>query len=151
MIRKKGDLVEHLDDYTHVCITANAFVKNNGELVMGRGFAKTATQLWPQVAREAGSRIRGGNMGVKFPYHLLLVEHDGIGIWLFQVKHHWREEASLELIAESAKRLGDYAARHSEQLFALPYPGIGNGRLAMHKVAPLIQDLPDNVHVWTFE
>ena len=31
------------------------------------------------------------------------------------------------------------------------YPGIGNGGLASWAVAPLLQNLPDNVQIWTFK
>lgn len=40
-----------------VCITTNGFVKSNGECVMGRGMAKEATRLIPDIAKKLGGLI----------------------------------------------------------------------------------------------
>ena len=45
-----------------VCITTNGFVKSNGQCVMGRGCAKTASERFPDLPSRLGSYInRYGN------------------------------------------------------------------------------------------
>jgi len=33
----------------------------------------------------------------------------------------------------------------------LNFPGIGNGKLPRHQVLYLLEDLPDNIHVWEYD
>lgn len=174
--------------YTDVCITTNQMVKNNGDLVMGRGFAKawakTIINLPALAGRAIGIHQGNGGHG-HAPYGLLpitrkarqqagcphdesfgilelpqfslyaatgAVREDGIPpeLHLFQVKYHWADDADLNLVKFSTSMLKDWATARPQRLFALNFPAIGNGRLSPKDVLPIVDTLPDNVHVWQF-
>ena len=76
------------------------------------------------------------------------------------VKNHWAEEAKLNIIAESCAALlhgltprgnkfsnGKYL--HTVRV-DLNFPGIGNGKLKREDVLPILEKLPDSVHVWEY-
>lgn len=127
-----------------ICITTNGAVKTNGACVMGRGIAQQARDKFPGIDKQLGKLIdEEGN-------HV----HD-LGIWneatdthliSFPVKHHWREQADIELIYRSTCELVDWCNRsgqiwraetlgreaHLQGLWTrilLPQPGCGNGGL----------------------
>ena len=153
------------------CVTTNAQVrKKDGALVMGRGIALEAAQRYPGLQQEAGRRITEhlalrARLGRPDRFYGLLVIRAGtvpgldFHLGLFQVKDHWKDEASPGLIASSARRL-HAALSPSLRLRAihspwaggvghLNYPGIGNGRLTPEIVAPcllVLKDLP--VTLW---
>ena len=66
----------------------------------------------------------------------------------FQVKDHWRDQASLALIRHSTETLGTFALSRPHLLIHMNYPGIGNGRLREAEVQPVLETLPDNVRVY---
>lgn len=70
-----------------------------------------------------------------------------VGFGIFQVKEHFRQEASLELIRRSASVLADYARQHPDMAIRMNYPGIGYGGLTKQKVKPLLERLPDNITI----
>jgi hypothetical protein len=123
-------------------ITTNGFVKRNGCAVMGRGCAREAAQRYPGIDQTLGSLLREHGNQV-----LIL----GARIVSFPVKHNWWEDADPALIAQSALDLGDLARKFPDDLFVMPRPGCGNGRLSWTHVRPLLGDLPDNVVAITFE
>ena len=132
------------------CVSTNSTVKKDGHLVMGRGAAYQAARRYPDLALKAGGKIeRTCGSGGTYGYMPVLFRWGEI-VSLFQVKHHWRERASLDLIRQSAAMLGEEARLHPRWTFHLNYPGIGNGGLPEEEVAPLLVDLPNNVHVWKF-
>lgn len=45
-------------------------------------------------------------------------------------------------------RQGDMWAKYTE--IHMPYPGIGHGGMSKERVEPLIIELPDMIHVWTY-
>ena len=145
---KYGNLLEHLDDYRDVFVTTNSFVKSNGDLVMGRGFAKSLANLYPDLPFYAGSAVD------QFPkincriYGIIPLVYSNIG--LFQVKDHWQHDAIEPLIALSTYLLSEYANRYPEYQMAVNFPGIGNGKLSPETVEPIIDTLPPNVDVWQF-
>jgi hypothetical protein len=122
---------------TKICLTVNGTIKANGCAVMGRGCALEATQRFPNIAKVWGQRLK--DYRLEFMY---LHEFD---LFMFPVKYNWWEQASLELIAKSAKALCS-PARFEAQII-LPRPGCGNGRLTWAEVKPVIEFLPDNVLV----
>ena len=68
---------------------------------------------------------------------------------MFPVKYNWWEQASLELIKESAIALKK--AAEFEDTIILPRPGCGNGRLEWPTVKRVLEEvgLPDNVWIIT--
>jgi len=141
----QGNMWSVFDTVNYFVITTNSMLKNNGAVVMGRGIAKQARDRFPGLDVEIGQAIKA-RCGSGGAYGLIL----GHKIGVFQVKRHWADEADLELIALSAGQLADEAIAHPDLTFALNFPGIGNGKLAYSDVKPLLDVLPDNVQVWTF-
>lgn len=143
---RTGDMWSEFDLVDHFIITTNSVIKNNNALVMGAGIAKQVRDKWPGIDVQMGLAIRstcvsGGTYG------LIL----GNCLGMFQVKHHFKAEADLGLIANSAAMLRTEALANPKKLYALNYPGIGNGKRAVTDVAPLLADLPSNVHIWSFK
>ena len=143
---KKGNMWDCLNEVDHFIITTNAIVKRNGALVMGAGIAKQARDAYPDLDVMFGSAV---NLFSKDGYYgCLLWANNKWGI--FQVKHHFKDEASLELITKSTQGLRNHAEQSPDQTYALNFPGIGNGKLNYDAVKPIVSTLPDNVQVWTF-
>lgn len=136
-----GNLWDHKNADSVICITTNGFVKKNGEAVMGRGCAREACQRIPGLAKRFGD-------------HLLA--HGNVPVWLttglvtFPVKHNWYEAADIELIKTSADWLNKQALNLRQKWFVLPRPGCGNGQLSWEYVKPYLEFLPDNVLVIDF-
>lgn len=142
---KTGDMWSVFDEVDYFIITTNAIVKTNGALVMGAGIAKQMRDKYPGIDQEIGRAI--GKFGSGGTYGLLL----GNKVGAFQVKYHFKSMANLGLISLSAKQLAEEARANPDKTYALNYPGIGNGGLKRWLVEPLLQNLPDNVQIWTFE
>jgi hypothetical protein len=145
-----------------VLVTTNAMVRANGSLVMGRGAAKELVDRFPRIDRDFGSILRMSSLvgktygvmilGKNFPLKDLdSIFHCKFGV--FQVKYHWKDKASLNLIHNSVERLCELIDGNSAQSYriSLNFPGIGNGRLTREQVMPYIEKLPDNVTVWEKE
>ena len=142
----KGDMWTVLGKVQWFCITTNAIVKNNGALVMGAGIARQMRDRYPGIDLACGEAVRDStnSEGV---YGFI---RPRLGLGLFQVKRHFKGSADLELIQRSTKQLHDYAAKCPGLTFALNFPGIGNGKLDYAQVKPIVDQLPDNVQIWTF-
>ena len=67
---------------------------------------------------------------------------------MLQVKVHYGNPAGLDIIKQSLDALRDWVGFEPHTAFHLNYPGIGNGKLAIGEVKPLVETLPDNVFVW---
>jgi hypothetical protein len=169
MIEVQGDLWEY-GPVDVRCITTNGDVAGDGEkvkrhAVMGRGVARQATQRFPDVAyrlawllQKFGNRpmkiMQIGPMGCdglhkdETPGRCQRDEHRiKPGVWLvsFPVKHHWRDQADLDLILSSALKLRDMADKFGWQRVLIPRPGCGNGgRDWLTEVAPLLHPVLDD-------
>lgn len=142
---KQGDMFTAWNGVDYFCITTNAIVKRDGALVMGAGIAKVVRDKWPGVDQAIGTAIlqQCSNGGI---YGFLL----GRKLCAFQVKRHFKDEASPELIQRSVQELTAHAQANPDKAYALNFPGIGNGKLKYDDVLPLLEPLPNNVTVWTF-
>ena len=144
-VYKTGNMWDAYDNVDYFLITTNSTIKNNGAVVMGRGIAKTVRDKWHGIDVTFGRKITetcgsGGFYGVLFD--------DNVGF--FQVKYHWGDQARLDLIKSSTAALWLSASAAPDRKFALNMPGIGNGGLAYSLVKPIVDELPDNVDIWTF-
>lgn len=153
MVYEKGDMWSVYGKTDLFCITTNSIIKNNGELVMGKGIAKEAAFRIPNLPKVAGTLINKRTCEtLNNKYGLLIVPSLMQNLGLFQVKYNWKDEADLELIEYSTNRLieftNDQLYYQSDLRIDLNFPGIGNGRLNRNKVLPIIEKLPDSVHVW---
>lgn len=127
-----------------ICITTNGAVRKDGACVMGRGCALEAARKYPRLPYQLGAQIQSfGNHAYYFPDYRILS---------FPVKHHWSEEADLELIKRSCHRLELWLEKNPDvEMVYLPRPGCGNGRLRWADIKREIADLLSNkVTIVTF-
>jgi len=142
MILEKGDMWSVFGKTDLFLITTNPIVRKDGAVVMGRGIALEAKKRFPKLPYDFGMGYPGitstGHIGV----------YDGQLVGFFMVKYHWREEAKLNVIENSVNELCEWISRYDR--VDLNFPGIGNGKLKREDVLPIIEVLPDNVHVWEY-
>lgn len=156
MRHKQGDMLAYAAaaDPTkeRFYITTNSVIKNNGALVMGRGIALQVREAFKGFDLAAGELIQKacGTMGTyALLPHTSQLNSYNLPFGLFQVKHHYADTAKPDLIKLAAQFLEITARQHPEITFNVNYPGIGNGKLAITDVEPIIRHLPDNVTFWT--
>lgn len=131
-------------------ITTNATITIRGALVMGRGIARQTKERFPGLDIALGRQIQAlcGNQDI---YGLLVSPRwPTAKLGAFQVKRHYSQPASLELIRRSTAALCTWCAEHPDAQVALNFPGTGNGRLRREAVLPIIAQLPDQVTVWEY-
>lgn len=135
MIEVYGNLWDYPADIR--LITTNATISAKGRLVMGRGCASQAKNMFPGIDKILADQVRlHGNTPV-------VLTPQNIGT--FPVKYRWWETASLSLIEESAKAIKGIADKHPEwKTIVLPRPGCGNGRLEWEAVKPIISPYLDD-------
>ncbi len=141
----KENLWNEVDHPSLYIVTTNAFIKKNGDLVMGAGAAKQAVDGLPTIAQECAKVIEHGET-----YGFRVVRHPTSsrrGFGIFQVKKFWMDNADTKLIEISAGSLITYSINHSKVNIRMNYPGIGNGKLSKDDVAPLIQELATYVTI----
>jgi hypothetical protein len=131
MLEATGNLWTY--DAKFRCITTNGTIKKNGEAVMGRGCALEAKEKYPNVPIWLGAKLKAtGN-------HVYWLTSN---VYSFPVKHHWRENADLNLIEQSAIEISAII-RHSTVV--LPRPGCGNGGRDWEKeVKPILEPILDD-------
>lgn len=149
MILERGNMWDVFGETDCFIITTNTIIKNNGALVMGRGIA---AQMRDRV--EDIDKFYATMISIKDRRHPGFVQgyHPVAGpVGSFQVKYAWNQAALLHLIALSTYELCNVAwYEGADYRFDLNFPGIGNGGLDREDVLPIIQQLPDNVHIWEY-
>lgn len=151
MIELTGNLWEWPAD-AHV-ITTNGSVTGAGRAVMGRGCAKEAAVMWPELQHELGALLTayGNRVHLMTGYYKRL---DGrvYRLVTFPVKHHWQDAADPQLIVKSLYQLTELATWNCWENVVMPRPGCGNGRLSWADVRTLLQAvLNDRFLVTTYE
>lgn len=131
--------------------TGNPVIRNDGGLVMGRGAARMIRDHYSGIDRKLGQRVRAR----KKDQHLVFIQVDEHPIYpesqylgWFQVKDHWAEPAKIELIRAAANELATIANAHTDHLFHMNFPGVGNGKLTEDEVRGAIEFLPNNVLIY---
>jgi len=117
----KGDLWDHYARGRWVAITTNGTVKADGRAVMGRGCAAQAAVMHPGIAKRYGTMLKGGDHKV-----YIIAKR----MFAFPVKHHWREDANIDLIQTSLCELARFKVRMGIPSIVLPRPGCGVGNLS---------------------
>ena len=134
----KGNLFNQKVDV--ICITTNGSVRTDGRAVMGRGVAKQAATLFPELPLLLGTAIQ--TFGNHFHY-LQYYPERGYTIAAFPVKEIWSDQADLKLIEESCKDLVE--STMPEVTVALVRPGCGNGHRDWEtEVKPILEKYLDN-------
>lgn len=141
-----GNMWEHGADA--VVITTNGFVKKNGRLAMGRGCAREARNMFPNLDLKLGGLVsEHGN-------DVYGIEGYDTFLFSFPVKHNWWEAADLDLIQKSAMQLSsmvDDIFWSPDSTIVMPRPGCGNGRRDWEDVRPCIELLDDRFIIYTFK
>jgi hypothetical protein len=149
VILERGDMWSIFGKTDMFMITTNPIIRKDGAGVMGAGIAKQFKDRYPEGPFAFG-RVRDpkivGYQGLTNTGYI--GTFDGQEVGFFMVKDHWRQPAKLDIIEDSVTDLLEYV--HKFNRFDLNFPGIGNGKLAREDVLPLLQELPDNVHVWEY-
>lgn len=155
MIRETGDMFNMYGKTDNFLVTTNSYIRTDDALLMRRGAAFELAKRNPSIPYAFGRHIKQ-SCGDLSDYHCIILpqwdeNHKVVGVGAFQVKRHYSDLADLELIKRSTEHL-TYLAVHvsPHERFDINYPGIGNGGLKHNDVQPIIETLPDNVHVWTF-
>lgn len=127
-------------------ITTNPIIRQDGAVVMGRGIALEAKTRYPQLPYDFGKSLQDlGNNFVDF-----IGRYEETPIWYFMVKNHWANDADLGIIATSVWTLREKFKKSTKRI-DLNFPGIGNGKLKRDSVLYLLEDLPDNIHIWEYD
>lgn len=146
MILEKGNMWDVFHETDIFMITTNPIIRNDGAVVMGRGIALEAKTRFPELPYDfANELLTNGNSFVDRIGH-----YEGVPIWYFMVKNHWKEDADIGVIASSVFQLKKIASIGNNRI-DLNFPGIGNGRLDRNSVLYLLEDLPDNIHIWEYK
>jgi hypothetical protein len=139
-------------------ITTNPIRRKDGAVVMGRGMAKQAADRFPKLPYHFGQVLDTVNKN-PVPHYVgtigryWLDGHPyGVKVGYFMVKDHWRNPASLDIIKRATGQLITCLdpPPFTHERVDLNFPGIGNGKLKREDVLPLLEELPDNVHVWEY-
>ena len=144
---QRGDMWTAFATADLFLITTNSTIRKDGALVMGRGIALQARDRFSGLAASLGQHIlntcgpSGLLVGPRWPEAKL---------GAFQVKVHYSQPASLELVRHSTAMLCAWCAAHPDAQVVLNYPGIGNGRLRRETVLPIIAQLPEQVTIWEY-
>lgn len=142
IINTKLDYTNTLGGNNVYLFTSNAIIKHDGCLVMGAGTAKAVRDTFSGIDKMFGEVLGAGRVPV-----LLLPYKDRV-IGCFQVKHHYKEEADLNLVRASTLCLTKEAIRSPHITYHLNFPAVGCGKRSVDEVLPLLEGLPDNVHVY---
>lgn len=149
MILERGNMWDVFGKTDLFLVTTNPIVNKQGLAVMGRGIAKQAADRFPTIRADFAKVIMSP---VRVWDCDAIGEYDGQRVGYFMVKAHWAEPAKLDVIQQSVDDLLQWIEESDAPLnrIDLNFPGIGNGKLKREDVLPLLQVLPDNVHVWEF-
>lgn len=165
MILEKGDMWSIFGKTDMFVITTNPIIRKDGAVVMGRGIAKQMKDRFPEFPFKLAERYTKSVDTQAYDDALHPVNtgfvggFDGQACGWFMVKDHWREPAKLEIIQRSVKELINSLTFRGFDSWYIPktirydlnFPGIGNGKLAREDVLPIIEQLPDNVHIWEYK
>lgn len=126
-----------------ILVPTNAVCDKVNDLVMGAGAALHARWKEPDIAYRFGKQLMETNNPILWDeeWH----------IWGFQSKVHWLDHSALDVIEMSVDMLIDIANQYPDSTFNLCWPGIGLGKLTKLTTKPILDKLPDNVVVWSFD
>ena len=157
-----GDLFKLSSDAK--VITTNGFTKADGKNVMGKGCAKRAASLYPELSlllgyqlELYGNKVHHFNLSrrytlVTFPVKPITGTYDRKNV-VAHMKHQfkvgdevpgWAMRADLDIIVRSAHELLTLANEMGWKKVLLPRPGCGAGELRWEEVGPLLHEILDD-------
>jgi hypothetical protein len=114
-----------------------------GAAIMGTGTAEDARDFFLGIDVTLGNMIAEyGPRCFRMPSQY--TDPNGARIVTMPVKNEWRKQASLELIAESARQLLEMADKFHWQNVVMPRPGCGSGKLMWQDVKPVLDEILDD-------
>lgn len=146
---EKGNMWDVWGNTSLFLITTNPITRKDGMAVMGRGIAKEAATKFPEIQRSFGQLLEAHN---NKPTNSCdwICQLEGQDVGYFMVKDHWAANADLEIIKKSVNSLLIWINHMQWGRIDLNFPGIGNGKLHREDVLPILEVLPNNVHVWEY-
>ena len=124
-----GNIFDYIGDADVICATTNGIVKANGELVMGAGVAKAFADKYPDMPNVLGKKVKAnGNIVYQGG------EDNGTLLLSFPTKNNFKDNADINLIIKSAKRLLSFANKRQWKKIIIPSPGTGLGELSKEEV-----------------
>lgn len=148
-------MFNHLKEADLFLISASGSLYSDGRLAMRQGITEEALKRYPGIDRKLGAAIQqqgerqNSPMGEWWKYHLLVSErYPQAKLGLFQSKHFWYTVSSLDLIQMSVAMLMLWLSHRVDAVVHMDYPGIELGLLPEKRVKPILEQLPDNVHIW---
>lgn len=150
MLLERGNMWDVFGKTSWFLVTTNPIVRKDGACVMGRGIALQAAKQFPELPYDLGRMITLMNKDKQHLNAGLVGEYSGQWMGYFMVKEHWQHVAKPNVIRKSVRDLMDDMFLAKPERVDLNFPGIGNGKLKREDVLPLIEQLPDNVHVWEY-
>jgi hypothetical protein len=148
MILERGNMWDVWGNTSLFLITTNPITRKDGAAVMGRGIALEAAKKYPEIQRSFGQLLQESDSSREMCNWICTI--DGQKVGYFMVKNHWAAPADLGIIERSVYSLLDWIDDDVLGRIDLNFPGIGNGSLPRRDVLPLIQKLPDSVHIWEY-
>lgn len=137
MLEIKDNIWNYHPDYP-ICVTINKVIGKNG-LIMGKGIALQAKELYPELPKQWASMI-----SKVLDYNVTSYDkiHNLIAI---QTKEHWRNPSTLSIIEKSLFYLVKIAEFYGMSRIYLPPLGCGNGGLDWKtQVKPLLSSKLDD-------
>lgn len=153
MILERGDMWSVFGKTDLFLITTNPIINKQGLAVMGRGIAKQMADRYPEVREDFAQAMHMLRDTDCWPCYTDTIGGYGYPkqtVGFFMVKDHWAAPARLDIIQKSVDELCAWLQDDPKERVDLNFPGIGNGRLSREEVLPLLQKLPDSVHVWEY-
>jgi hypothetical protein len=148
MIEITGDFWKHSNDYFAIVCTTNTTLKNNGELVMGKGIAKGFAEHYPALPKLWGDKVKSGHIDVMISdfcgsdgnYEPMCIA--------LPTKRSWKICSSEPLVIRSCWEMLNilkYIVRFKEGngKILMTRPGCGNGGLKWEDIKPKINFLDD--------
>lgn len=122
--------------------STNGVIAANG-LVMGVGAARDLARRFPEAPALFAQAIRAQGVQVNglYRYGFVAVEAQRCTIGAFQTKLHWKDRASLELVAYSAERLARWLWKNPGLEVHMNFPGIGLGGLDVQEVQRVLHSI----------
>lgn len=148
MILERGNMWDVFGKTDLFLITTNPVVRKDGYAVMGAGIAKQAATKYPEIPKSFGQLLENSDDSRDKCGWICTLNGQAIGY--FMVKDHWANTARVDIIAESIDDLKSWLTSHKYSRVDLNFPGIGNGKLKREDVLPLLEQLPDSVHIWEY-
>lgn len=136
-----GNMWDIYRQYDAICCTTNNVVKQNGELVMGAGVAKSFAKKYPWLPKNWGDRVKKhmDKYPEDHPTVFITLMRQRPHLVYFGTKYDWNDYSDLNLIKNAAQGLFMLTEILDWKSVLLPRPGCDNGGLEWDEVKPVLE------------